>query len=217
MARSGSGELSASMAVLGLVIEEPDCAAGIAQRLAKRFRPARFAPSTAHMALPRLEDQGFVRRVELDDAADPPQCSYEATPSGIARFRRWLRTCPASLPALREELHARIDLAQPTDLERVIAIADSERLACEREYAAAYGRLAEAQQFARRRGASTEWSELVREVVMVDEAMIWGYRAARLERLRARLESLRGQLAPAEGRDARTPLAATREPVRSAG
>lgn len=36
---------------------------------------------------------------------------------------------------------------------------------------------------------------MVREVVMVDEAIMWAYRAARLERLHARLEELRGRLA----------------------
>jgi DNA-binding PadR family transcriptional regulator len=182
------------MAVLGLVIEEPEDASCVAQRLSERFRPARFAPSTAHMTLPRLEAQGLVRRVTApEDARDSAQGRYEATEEGIDRFREWLRTSPDGLPALREALHARIDLAQPEDLERVIEITDRERLACERECAAARGRLAEARQVARFKGTNVDWSEQVREVVMVDEAMIWAYRAARLERLHARLVDLRGQ------------------------
>jgi DNA-binding PadR family transcriptional regulator len=183
------------MAVLGLVIEEPRDASCVAQRLSERFRPARFAPSTAHMTLPRLEAQGYVRRVPPRGADDSAQGRYEATKEGIDHFRGWLRTSPAALPALREALHARIDLAQPADLERVIEITDRERRACEREYAAACGRLAEARQVVRLKGRNVDWSELVREVVMVDEAMIWAYRAARLERLRARLEDLCGRLA----------------------
>lgn len=183
------------MAVLGLVIEEPEDASCVAQRLAERFRPARFAPSTAHMTLPRLEAQGFVRRVPARDGRESSQARYEATQEGIDHFRGWLRTSPAALPALREALHARIDLAQPADLERVIEITDRERRACEREYAAACGRLTEARQVVRFKGENTEWSELVREVVMVDEAMIWAYRAARLERLHARLEELSKRVA----------------------
>ena len=178
------------MAVLGLVIEEPEDASCVAQRLSERFRPARFAPSTAHMTLPRLEAQGFVRRVPAD-GGESSQGRYEATPEGIEHFRGWLRESPAVLPALREALHARIDLSQPADLERVIEITDRERRACEREYAAACGRLTEARQVVRFKGSNADWSELVREVVMVDEAMIWAYRAARLERLHARLEDLR--------------------------
>jgi DNA-binding PadR family transcriptional regulator len=191
VSRSSIGELSASMAVLGLVIEEPKDASCVAQRLSERFRPARFAPSTAHMTLPRLEAQGLVRRVPRSDASDSSQGRYEATEEGIEHFRRWLRTSPAVLPPLREALHARIDLSQPADLERVIEITDRERRACEREYAAACGRLTEARQVVRFKGSNADWSELVREVVMVDEAMIWAYRGARLERLHARLEDLR--------------------------
>jgi DNA-binding PadR family transcriptional regulator len=183
------------MAVLGLVIEEPEEASCVAQRLSERFRPARFAPSTAHMTLPRLEAQGLVRRVATADPPDSSQGRYEATEEGIERFREWLRTSPAGLPALREALHARIDLAQPADLERVIEITDRERRACERECAAARGRLAEARQVARFKGTNVDWSEQVREVVMVDEAMIWAYRAARLERLHARLVDLRSRQA----------------------
>lgn len=183
------------MAVLGLVIEEPDDASCVAQRLSERFRPARFVPSTAHMTLPRLEAQGFVRRVPLRDARASSQGRYEATEEGIDRFRRWLRTSPGAVPALREALHARIDLSQPADLERVIEITDRERRECESECAAARGRLAEARQVARFKRTNVDWSTLVHEVVMVDEAMIWAYRAARLERLHARLEDLRSRLA----------------------
>jgi DNA-binding PadR family transcriptional regulator len=188
------------MAVLGLVIEEPEDASCVAQRLSGRFRPARFAPSTAHMTLPRLEAQGYVRRVTPPDA-DPSQGRYEATEEGIDRFRRWLRTSPPGLPALREALHARIDMSQPDDLEQVIEIVDRERRACERECAAARGRLAEARQVARFKGNNIDWSAQVREVVMVDEAMIWAYRAARLERLHARLEELRGRLTESPAAD----------------
>src|SRR4051794_33052145 len=137
------------MAVLGLVIEEPEDAACVAQRLSERFRPARFAPSTAHMTLVRLEAQGLVRRAEPIGARDGASDLYEATDEGVDRFRRWLRESPAVLPALREALHARIELSQPGDLERVIEITDRERRACEREYAAACGRVAEARQVVR--------------------------------------------------------------------
>src|SRR5437763_13088426 len=188
MSRTNIGELSASMAVLGLVIEEPRDASCVAQRLSDRFRPARFAPSTAHMTLPRLEAQGFVRRAPANGSS---HTRYEATEEGVEHFRTWLRTSPTGPPALREALHARIELSEPGDLEQLIEITDRERRTCEREYAAARGRVEEARQVARLNGSDSDWSALVRDVVMVDEAMIWAYRAARLERLPGRLETLR--------------------------
>jgi hypothetical protein len=148
------------------------------------------------MTLPRLEAQGLVRQVPLRDARDVSQARYEATQEGMIAFRRWLRTFPAELPALREALHARIDLSQPSDLEPVIEIIDRERLACERECAAARGRLAEARQVAHFRGDNGDWSAVARQIVMVDEALIWAYRAARLQRLHACLEDLRGRDSP---------------------
>jgi len=191
LSRTNMGELSASMAVLGLVIEEPRDASSVAQRLSERFRPARFAPSTAHMTLPRLEAQGFVRRAPVNGSSHQ---RYEATEEGVERFRSWLRTSPTGPPALREALHARIELSQPGDLEQLIEITDRERRTCEREYAAARGRVEEARQVARLNGSDGDWSALVRDVVMVDEAMIWAYRAARLERLHGRLETLSNRL-----------------------
>lgn len=186
------------MAILGLVVEEPMDASCVAQQLAERFRPARFAPSTAHMTLPRLEAQGYVRRVPTGRASFA-HGRYEATEKGIEHFRRWLRTFPSEVPTLREALHARIELSRPDDLERLIAIAERERRASERECAAARGRLAEARQVARFRRGETDWTALAREIVLVDEATIWAYRVARLERLHARLAELRGRVADGAG------------------
>lgn len=193
MSRAGSAELSASLAVLGLVIEEPDTASRVGQRLSERFRPARFAPSTAYMTLPRLEGQGMVRRIGGGGTND---ARYEATEKGTERFYRWLRTSPTALPALREALHARINLARPQDLARVIEIVEREREACDGQYAAAQGRIAELRHGGRSNGTTErEWSTLVAEVVLIDEAMMWGSRAARLARLHATLEELQTRFA----------------------
>ena len=194
MARASTGELSASLAVLGLLIEEPDTPSRVGQRLAERFRSAQFAPSTAHMTLPRLESQGLVRLLPdpQHEEEESKRQRYEATDKGVERFRRWLRTAPDALPTMREALHARIDLARPEDLDRVIEIVTREQQACEREYASAHGRLAEARQMNRGRDTTTaNWPSLVREVVMIDEAMMWGSRATRLGRLRDCLDDLR--------------------------
>jgi DNA-binding PadR family transcriptional regulator len=186
--------LSASLAVLGLVIEEPDTPSRVGQRLTERFRSAQFAPSTAYMTLPRLEEQGLVRAL-APVAAPDGSMRYEATDKGVERFRRWLRTSSGALPAIREALHARIDLSQPEDIDRVIEIIENEQKACSREYAAAHGRLIELRQSNRdQRDSAPEWSRLVREVVMTDEAMVWGSRASRLGRLRDCMDDLRQRL-----------------------
>ncbi len=59
-------------------------------------------------------------------------------------------------------------------------------------FAAIQGRLSEAELLAPEHPvAARQWSELVHEAVLRDEAAMWGMRFKRLERLRLRLEELR--------------------------
>jgi DNA-binding PadR family transcriptional regulator len=195
--------LSAGEAVLGLVIEQPDNASQLGQRLVERFRSAQFTRSTAHNALARLTQQGLVRAVDAQAQAAAEQGHYEATPQGVAHFRTWLRASSSSAPALREELHAKVEFCGPDDLPQLIDAICVEERACARMFAAAQGRLSEAELIGSGRKTRTEqWSALSRRAVLRDEAAMWGMRFKRLERLRARLEEMRteaAELCPQEG------------------
>src|SRR5579871_1764714 len=79
--------LSAGEAVLGLVIEHPDSAARLCQRLQERFRSARFTRSTAHNALTRLTHQGLVRPVLAESGGELAAERFEATARGRAYFQ----------------------------------------------------------------------------------------------------------------------------------
>jgi DNA-binding PadR family transcriptional regulator len=196
--------LSAGEAVLGLVIERPDSASRLGSRLVERFRSAQFTRSTAHNALNRLAGQGLVRVVDTEEGRE--EFRYEATPLGVEHFRAWLRACTTAAPALREELHAKVEFCTPADLPRLIAAICAEERACASMFAAAQGRLCEAELVAPQPSTPEDrWSALTRRAVLRDEAALWGTRFKRLERLRARLEEL-GELAeePAMGRDARS-------------
>ncbi|MGH2852609.1 MAG: hypothetical protein ACRDLF_00235 [Solirubrobacteraceae bacterium] len=205
MSRKRTVGLSAGEAVLGLVIEQPDSASRLGQRLVERFRSAQFTRSTAHNALNRLTRQGLVRVVADGAGADGEgpiaERRYEATPLGAERFRAWLRSCSAAAPALREELQAKVEFCGPEDLPLLIEAICAEERACASMFAAAQGRLSEAELIAPRRSTPAErWSALARRAVLRDEAAMWGMRFKRLERLRARLEEMRdmaGVSAPA--------------------
>jgi DNA-binding PadR family transcriptional regulator len=175
------------------VIEQPDSASRLGSRLVERFRSAQFTRSTAHNALSRLARQGLVRVVADEDG--PEEHRYEATPLGVEHFRAWLRASSAAAPALREELHAKVEFCTSADLPRLIDAIRAEERACASMFAAAQGRLSEAELVAPRRSTAQErWSALTRRAVLRDEAALWGTRFKRLERLRARLEEL-GELA----------------------
>lgn len=202
--------LSAGEAVLGLVIEQPDSASRLGQRLVERFRSAQFTRSTGHNALNRLARQGLVRVVAEDRALEEPR--YEATPQGVEHFRAWLRASCVAAPALREELQAKVEFCTPEDLPRLIEAICAEERACASMFAAAQGRLSAAELVAPRHATDAErWSELTRRAVLRDEAAMWGMRFKRLERLRARLEEMCAQAGALE------PARAERHPINATG
>jgi hypothetical protein len=196
MPRKRTVGLSAGEAVLGLVIEQPDSASRVGQRLVERFRSAQFTRSTAHNALARLAQQGLVHMI--DESPEPSAEAeadeherYEATPRGVEHFQTWLRASSSAAPALREELHAKIEFCAPGDLPKLIDAICAEERACASMFAAAQGRLSEEQLIGPGRATGAErWSALSRRAVLRDEAAMWGMRFKRLERLRARLEDM---------------------------
>ena len=82
MARVTSAGLSGSMAVLGLVIEQPNqTVTHIAHCLDRRFARSRFSPSTAYNALPRWlkRKRKRVLRTYRTPGKDRSEDRYEAT------------------------------------------------------------------------------------------------------------------------------------------
>jgi hypothetical protein len=118
---------------------------------------------------------------------------------GVEHFRAWLRASSAAAPALREELHAKVEFCTSADLPQLIEAICAEERACASMFAAAQGRLSETELLASRHSTAAEqWVALTRRAVLRDEAAMWGTRFKRLERLRARLEEL-GELAVPTG------------------
>jgi DNA-binding PadR family transcriptional regulator len=172
------------------VIERPDSASRLGQRLVERFRSAQFTRSTGHNALNRLTQQGLVQVIAVAGETGGEE-HYEATPLGIEHFRTWLHASSTAAPALREELQAKIEFCAPEDLPLLIDAIRAEERACASMFAAAQGHLSEAELIAPRHSTEAErFSQLTRNAVLRDEAAMWGMRFKRLERLRARLEEL---------------------------
>ncbi len=176
------------MAILGLVIQEPDSIAGVGRRLVDRFPEARFARNAAHNNLPSLRRQGLVRLV--DAGAQRGLDRYEVTPEGTAHFRAWMRATQATLPVLRDALRVTLEeVASEAELARSIAAIGEQERACVAEYEAAVRRLRAAERAERLRAKSSQdWRAAVQHALMSDEVTYWGFRAARLKRLREGLQ-----------------------------
>jgi DNA-binding PadR family transcriptional regulator len=184
------GDLTATMAILGLLVERPDTVNGVKLRLTERFPSAGWSRSIAHGAMPSLVHQGFVRMIR--EGAGRSLDVYEAAPSGIERFRKWLSEFSAAPPVLRDALHAKLQFAADADnlIAVVRAIRGQEEACFEAAEAARIWvhRARHLGQLAPAKDADRE-SRLL-GAMMIAEMRMWSDTAKQLKRFREDLEDL---------------------------
>jgi hypothetical protein len=199
MSRVNPDELPGSMAVLGLVIEQPnETVKHIGQRLEARFERARFSRSLAHTTLPRLAGKPrWVRRTHLHPGEERSLDRYEATPAGIRVFRGWMYDIPDNgkpaigKPSLREAMYGRIEFARILDLPRLIEMARKEEEIGADLYADASKRL---NLHLRRKTGPRDFERKIREVLLYVDPMHWAGRAARYREIADRLEDIQREV-----------------------
>jgi hypothetical protein len=190
MARVNSAELSGSMAVLGLVIEQPNqTVTHIAQCLDRRFTRSRFAPSTAHNALPQMAEakRKRVRRTYESPGDDRSEDRYEATDFGIEAFEAWMFEMPNTTPVLREAMYGRIELCRPEHLRRLIKMARREEAIADDQYQHASRRL---RNFGGRKREPRDFAREIREVLLYVDPKRWSDRSESYKEIAKRLEEL---------------------------
>ena len=212
--------MSAKIAVLGLVIEEPGPPHRLTAKLRQRLASAEFVDSNVYSALTRLERDGLVRAVEAGDGAEPASAGggsppvrphaerparrtpgaradsrmFEATPAGVRHFEEWLLGS-SSAPPLRDELHMKVALCQPHNLPRLIELVYGQELVC----------LARVQELRRsfqrmQPPAPDRWSGLVLVHVRDAELSFWDARLTWLQGVRESLERMHAAYAGASRR-----------------
>ena len=197
--------MSAKIAVLGLVIEEPGPPHRLTAKLRQRLASAEFVDSNVYSALTRLERDGLVRAV-LDAPADSPapvgtaaerrpairrspgaradSRVFEATPAGVRHFEEWLLGS-SSAPPLRDELHMKVALCQSHNLPRLIELVYGQELVC-------LSRVQELKRSFQRMQppAPDRWSGLVLVHVRDAELSFWEARLTWLQGVRESLERM---------------------------
>ena len=211
--------MSAKIAVLGLVIEEPGPPHRLTAKLRQRLASAEFVDSNVYSALTRLERDGLVRAVEAGDGAEPATLvgisagsaprrtssrrtpgaradsrMFEATPAGVRHFEEWLLGS-SSAPPLRDELHMKVALCQPHNMPRLIELVYGQELVC----------LARVQELRRafqrmQPPAPDRWSGLVMVHVRDAELSFWDARLTWLQGVRESLERMHAAYASASRR-----------------
>jgi hypothetical protein len=194
--------MSAKIAVLGLVIEEPGPAHRLTAKLRQRLSSAEFVDSNVYSALTRLERDGLIREVAAAEASAADAIggaarrarssrldarSFQATPAGVQHFERWLLGS-SSAPPLRDELHMKIALCQPHNLPRLVELVYGQELVC-------LGRVQELKRaFEGVLPPSPErWSGLVLVHIRDAELAFWDARLTWLQGVRESLERMHAE------------------------
>jgi DNA-binding PadR family transcriptional regulator len=121
-------------AVLGLLLERPSYGYEVLVRFRRAFDAAQWAisPQGLYASLDRLERDGLIEPVEVQDADVPrrqPRTPYRVTPSGASELRRFLET-PMSADASRPELLVRLQCVSRDDSGPLLQTLDGYEQAC---------------------------------------------------------------------------------------
>lgn len=129
------GNLTASMAILGLLIQQPDTTTSIKKRLDREYPHGRWSRSIAHNNIKSLANHGLIRRVRRGETASDDL--YEATPQGIAAFRTLLSKAVKEPPPIRDALLLWIEYSDESELPEILKVIKEFEEIARAEYSAA--------------------------------------------------------------------------------
>ena len=131
--------LSTRHVVLGLLVERAGYGYDLQQRIDARLGFLGLSESAVYKILERLEAEGWIeeagRRQSGATRRGAPRVMYRATPLGRERFKSWIAE-PCGRPVLRDELQAKLNVAEPDDLPELLAGAEAQARECLAELAA---------------------------------------------------------------------------------
>jgi hypothetical protein len=177
-----------SMAVLGLLVEQPDTVAGVGFRLVERFPDARWSRSAVYGCVPSLVKQEHALLVR--QGRKPPLNRYGATSSGVAYFREWMQESPVVPPVSRDALHGKLMFSTRADLLALIETVRAELDACKQKYADVHRSSLQAVQLGRGSPASGAGGDAAMlRIALAHQAKLW---EMEVRRRRDLLEDLQG-------------------------
>jgi DNA-binding PadR family transcriptional regulator len=131
--------LSTRHVVLGLLVERPGYGYDLQQRIGARLGFLGLSESAVYKILERLEREGWIEEMGRKEIGatrrGAPRVMYRATALGRERFEEWMAT-PCERALLRDELQAKLNVADPADLPDLLAAAEAQARECLAELAA---------------------------------------------------------------------------------
>ena len=185
---SPKGDLTPSMAVLGLLCDRPDSASRIAIRLEERYPHGRWARTTNYAIFLELAKRGAIEKVQ--SGTTPPDDIYKTTALGTAEFGEWLREAVKAPPRIRDPTQAWVQHSDESELPEIIQAIERMQKRWRAEYEEAQERLKTELKLGRLGPSDgSDWRGRAQYAVLEDTVRMCGLQVKRCMALQARLEN----------------------------
>jgi DNA-binding PadR family transcriptional regulator len=194
------GDLTASMAILGLLSEQSDTPSHVRARLAREFPHGRWSRSIAYNDVKNLARQGLIRRIQAGERHS--EDVYEVTPEGRGALKEWVRDAAKAPPPLRDAMLLWLERSDESELPEILRVIREVEETARAEFEAAQTRLNTERALGNLGPADgSDWHGRMRDAVLSELVLICGERARRLKRLRQKLLNQSRELHPAADGD----------------
>jgi DNA-binding PadR family transcriptional regulator len=185
---SPKGDLTPSMAVLGLLCDRPDSASRIAVRLEERYPHGRWAKTTNYAIFLELAKRGAIEKVRSGTTA--PDDIYKTTSLGATEFKEWLREAVKAPPRIRDPTQAWVQHSDESELREIIQAIGRMQKRWRVEYEKAQERLKnELKLGSLGPSDGSDWPGRARHAVLEDTVRMCLQQVKRCMALQARLEN----------------------------
>jgi DNA-binding PadR family transcriptional regulator len=180
------GDLTASMAILGLLIQQPDTPSHVRTRLVREFPHGRWSRSIAYNDVPNLARQGLVRKIRTGEKHS--EDLYEATPRGIAAFKELVREAAKAPPSLRDAMQLWLEHSDESELPEMLEAVRKVEESARAEFETAQTRLNTERALGNLGPPDgSDWHGRMRHIVLSELVQICGENTMRMKRLRQKL------------------------------
>jgi DNA-binding PadR family transcriptional regulator len=189
------GDLTASLAILGLLIQQPDTPLNLRARLDREFPHGRWSRSIVHGNIPNLARMGLICRVQTGEKKSKDV--YEATPKGVSACKEWLRDAATAPPPLRDAMLLWLEHSDESERPELIEALKELEEDAQKEFEWAQIRLNSERALGRLGPADgSDWNGHMRDVALSELVNSWGERAMRLKRIRRKIRNDGRELHP---------------------
>ncbi len=180
------GDLTASMAILGLLIQQPDTPSHVRTRLAREFPHGRWSRSIAYNDVRSLVRQGLIRQIRAGEKHS--EDIYEVTSEGRAALKEWVSDAAKAPRPVRDAMLLWLEHSDESELPELLQVVREVEEIARAEFEAAQTRLNTERTLGNLGPADgSDWHGRMRDAVLSELVLMCGERARRLMRLRQKL------------------------------